>query len=206
MNSVMRYALTFIVPVMALVYGIGDNFKWWDSVRGRTAALVGWRRLATQGPVPRMVVCEDDPEFCYLHKFIIDNTENNEVIKRHHNGIKPTCILRVGGWLQADIGKGGLPEDYPDPRFIPESAPILFVYNYSPDEIRLKSTVHGDKVLPIGSLGDIRRWIQQHRNQERFVVTTILIGILSIVVTIIELTRSKSNKQAVDQKENDESI
>lgn len=205
MNSVMRYALTFIVPVMALIYGIGDNFKWWDSVTGRTAALAGWRRLATVGRRPTIIVCRDDPEFHYLHKFIIQNTENNEVITRQQTGTKSTCIVRVGGSLQPYVGKGGLPEHYPDPRFVPESAPVLFVYNYSPEEFRLRSAFHKDNVLPIGSLGDIRRWIQQHRNQERFTATTILIGVLSIVVTIIELTRSRSNKEGVDQKDNDES-
>ena len=37
----------------------------------------------------------------------------------------------------------------------------------------------------VGSVGDVRRWIEDDRNRERFWVSTVLIGMLSIGLAIV---------------------
>ncbi len=70
-----------------------------------------------------------------------------------------------------------MPPGYPDVRFVPETLPILFVYDY---------TEQTSKALRVCSLGDLRRWIEESRRKESFLVPTLLVGLLSVAVAIGE--------------------
>jgi len=115
------------------------------------------------------------------------------VIQKLNRGLIPTCIVRVGGPIKPDIGKE-LPEDWPNPNFLPETLPILYIYNYTRKEFLQLKSFSIKSTISVGNLGDIRRSIEDSQNQERFIFTIIIIGLLSIAVVILEIFREKDNK------------
>jgi hypothetical protein len=149
-------------------------------------ALQGVNRLASPRNFPDIIIFNDETEFKYLFSFIISKTDNHEVIQLTRKGIRPTAIVRVGGTLKPDVGDN-LPDGWPNPKFAPDSSPVGLAYNYS----RPPGAINRDNLKSVGNLGDVRQWINDSRNRERFFVATILIGILSVIIVILDITRDK---------------
>ena len=175
-----------------LVYGVGDYLEFWDEMFGRTLALKGLERLASTEGTPIIIIFDDEPEFHPLYKIINSTTQNEDAIQKVRKGIIPTCIVRIGHTVKPDVGDD-LPEGWPNPNFVPESMPVMYVYNYTKKNFLSLQDISIKSTLPVGSLGDIRRSIEDLRNQERFIVTTIVIGLLSIAVVILDVSRKKDN-------------
>ena len=93
----------------------------------------------------------------------------------------------MGGTLP-DVGDS-LPEGWPNPRFAPEFLPVIYVYGHTKEEMLRQRGFSEKSSLPVGTLGDIRCWIEDSRNQERFIFTTAIIGLLSIAVIILDITK-----------------
>jgi len=189
MRKIRRYFLPIFIPIFTLIYGIGDYFEWWDGLTGRRVAQLGWERLATNEGFPKIIIFDDEHEFHPLLKVIRNRTKNKEINIRLRNSIKPTSIARLGGTLQPDVGDK-LPEGWSNPRFAPDSSPIVCFYNYSREASMKGRILTINDALPVGNLGDVRKWIEDSKNRERFLVTVILIGLLSIVVVIMDITKA----------------
>ena len=128
-----------------------------------------------------------------LEKIIRAYTRNSEIIKHYKSRIHPLAISRLGGTLKPYVGDD-LPEEWPNPKFVPESLPVVFFYEFDAKKISQvvnKFDNQGIPIItgwpiealkPVGSLGDVRRWIEDSRNQERFFVSILLICTLSIFV------------------------
>jgi hypothetical protein len=185
----LRIMLPLLIPVLSLIYACGDYYSWWDHLRGRIIQAEGVQRLSSHKGFPDIMIFDDETIFEDLLKLIKHNTENQKVIDLFKNGTSPTAIIRVGGTLQPDVGDN-LPSKWPNPKFAPASSPVAVVYNYH----RPPGTIDGDDIEPIGNLGDLRDWIVDSRNRERFVVYSLLMGLLSIAVVVLDQTRSEKNK------------
>jgi len=201
MRQRFRNVITFLILLITLVYGIGDYLEWWDSVRGRALAMKGWQILANK-KVPIVHIRKHEPEFQELTKIILAHTNNKQILENHKSGTKPFLITRIGSPLKPSYGDE-LPEGFPNPNYVPESLPVIYVYFDSeieifPEVLKKKNNV-GKKVMsipvkstePVGTLGDIRRWIEDSRNQERFFVTIILISFLSLLLFVTDVADSK---------------
>jgi hypothetical protein len=186
MKKKLRIIIPLFVPLLSIVYGIGDYASWWDNLRGRKLALQGVNRLASPSNYPDIIIFNDETEFKYLYSFIISKTENQDVLRLNRKGIKPTAIVRVGGTLKPDVGDN-LPDGWPNPKFVPDSSPVVLAYNYSKPPRAIKS----ENFKPVSNLGEVRQWISDSRNSERFFVATILIGILSVVIVFLDITKDK---------------
>jgi len=154
---------------------------------GRMAVLEGVQRLASPRNYPDIIIFDDDAEYKELLSFILSKTDNKDVINLYHKGIFPTAILRVGGTLKPDVGDN-LPDAWPNPKFAPASSPIGFAYDYSKPPGRLD----GKNLKPVGSLGDLRQWISDSRNRERFIFASVLIGVLSLIVAFFDFSKGKA--------------
>lgn len=204
MRKFIRNSLTSIILLITLVYGVGDYFKWWDNVRGRTLAIEGWKILANNSvSIKDVFINAHEQEFQQLEKIILANTKNGKIIEKHRSGINPFSITRIGSPLKPSYGDE-LPKGFPNPRYVPESLPVIYVYfdpkiKIFPEVLQEKNNA-GKKVMsvpvnstePVGTLGDIRRWIEDSRNQERFYVTIILISFLSLLLFVTDVTDSKT--------------
>lgn len=179
-RKLLPYVIPAIVPVLTLLYGFGEHFSWWDKLSGRTAALAGWQRLMSNKGYPVSWIYSDEPEFLPLEKIINRWTTSHEAVPVIGAGIHPSLISRSD--IQTLTTK--VPENWPNPTFVPDTVPVMFLYNVTREGGQ-------GKVARIGSLGDIRRWIDESRNQERFYVSTVLLSLLSIGVAIIGATRAR---------------
>lgn len=185
----LRIILPLLIPVLSLIYACGDHYSWWDHLRGRITAAEGVQRLSSPNGFPDIMIFDDETIFEGLLKLILHRTKNEKVVDLFKNGTSPTAIVRVGGTLRPDVGDN-LPLEWPNPKFAPTSSPVAVVYNYH----RPMGTIDGNDIEPIGNLGDLRDWIVDSRNRERFVVSSFLIGLLSIAVVVLDLTRSEKTK------------
>ena len=188
----LRIILPLLIPVLSLIYACGDHYSWWDHLRGRIIAAEGVQRLSSPKGFPDIMIFDDETIFEVLLKLILHKTENQKVIDLFKNGTSPTVIVRVGGTLRPDVGDN-LPLEWPNPKFAPASSPVAVAYNYH-RPIRPIGGIDGNDIEPIGNLGDLRDWIVDSRNRERFVVSSFLIGLLTIAVVVLDLTRSEKTK------------
>jgi hypothetical protein len=184
--KIFRLILPIMVPALSLVYACGDFYGWWDQLRGRSNAIEGVQALSSPNGFPDIIIYSDESGFKELFALITHKTENKKVIELNKDGKVPTAIFRAGGTLQPDVGK--LPSNWPNPKFAPTSSPVAVAYGWS----RSEASIDGNKVEPVGQLGDLSEWINESRNRERFIVSSILIGLLSIAVVILDITRAKS--------------
>jgi hypothetical protein len=93
--------------------------------------------------------------------------------------------VRVGGTMKPRGFEGDIQLDLPTPDFVPDSSPVVLLYDYRRNDY--PKSVKG-KMRPIGQLRDLREWIRDCRNTQRFLVSTLLVSILSVVV--LNVTRS----------------
>ena len=182
---IFRLILPLLVPVLSLAYACGDFYGWWDELRGRTDAIEGIHELSSPYGFPDIIIYNDESSFEDLFNFILQKTKNKRVIELYKGGTVPTAIFRAGGTLQPDIGK--LPSNWPNPKFAPSSSPVAVAYGWN----RSESSIDAKNVEPVGQLGNLNEWILESRNRERFIASSILIGLLSLAVVILDISRAK---------------
>ena len=176
-----RIALQFSIPLIAIIYGVGDYFDWWDNLFGRTAALSGYNRLSSNEGYPKIIIFRDESEFKGLYQFLKSRISAKEFINLKEDKKVPDVIVRVGGALGHELQKQ-LPPEWSNVTYVPDTLPICFTYGVSRETGDMKGS--GFKVC---SLGDLRRWIEESRETERFWVTTILIGVLSVSLILLRV-------------------
>lgn len=179
---VRRHWLALSIPVVALTYGSGDHYGWWDLLLGRAAVSRAVERLASPEGFPRNFIYANDPDFGRLERFVSAHTSNTVVLERVAKGKRPTFITRVGG---GEI-KILTPPGWPQFTMVPGESPIIYSYDAAPRQI-------GTDIQWAASVAEVRRWLDSERETERAVVNVILIGILSIVVVIYESRTEKKS-------------
>jgi len=101
----------------------------------------------------------------------------------------PTAIVRLGGTLTAPVGE--IPKGGPDPRYVPDVSPVMVFFNY-------RRGVGADKTVPeseriaraIGNIGELKSWIRQSKETERFILSILLVGFLSLSIAFLEWRES----------------
>lgn len=180
MKSLSRISLPLLVPVLGILYGAGDFFHIWDQLTGREYALAAYERFSSNKNFPTIIIHDNEPEFMGVYRFIVNHTGSVEVRELHSKKIFPQHMVRVGGTMGHDIEKDS-PKTWPSPRFVPEASPVAFIYPKVSDK---------DVIFRVSSVGEIKQWAEKSRETERFWVTTILIGLLSIIMVVIEQLRT----------------
>lgn len=170
----MRFSqiIPLLIPIIATSYGIGDYLSWWDDLRGRTAALAGIERLAS-GEQGLVFIYADEKEFPALVNLINSRTENPDV-RSGSNAYQfrhPSAIAR----LEEPLKLTPLPKNWPPSFYLPDATPVIYTYGVT-REIKSEEWISAH----VGTIGHVRRWINEERDRERFFVLTVLIGILSI--------------------------
>jgi hypothetical protein len=187
-----RIILAFSIPILTIVYAAFEYTGWADRLSGRKQALDGLTRLSSPKGYPEVIIFNDEKEFEPILKRIISNTTNQHVKLLYRSGEIPTAIVRLGGPLSPPgAWDERLPKVDLDPRFVPDTSPVLVFYNYARKGRRSNVPENERIAKPVCNLGDIRRWIDHSRNRERFLLSSLLVGLLSIVVLILEWTDIK---------------
>jgi hypothetical protein len=189
--------MPLIVAVLAAVYSIGDHVGWWDTLTGRADANAGLQRLASPKNMPTTLIWSRDREFSALLKLITANATDPEIKNRASRGDLPTGITRMGGTFKVPVGD--VPKGLETTMsFAADVSPVGLLYKNDSATTNSGHMFHlgppyslkGDMFIT-ASLGDIREWISAHKERERFWVSTVLLGMISILVTLLELTKPK---------------
>jgi len=185
----LRTLVVLLTAVLAFLVGLSDYFGWTDYLFGRSVARQGIARLSSTKGYPEIMIFNDEKEFLPLWKVIQTNTRNDITLSMYRDGKIPTAIVRLGGTLTAPVGE--MSEHGPDPRFVPDSSPILVFYGWKRGVGPDKSVPKNDRIgLAIGNIGDLKSWVQNSKETERFIFSILLIGLLSITLAFLEWRES----------------
>ena len=165
-------AVAWTVPVMTLLYGLGSYLSLWDALSGRRALQHAYDRLRSPKGYPVAFIYSDEPEFSTLLKWSRKHGTGPDFKSNLNQGALPTAFTRGGGGEVLTP----MPPDSPPFVFVPESSPILALFNYTKE-----NHVNGRAVW-CASLADLSSGITRSREREQFVVTTLLIGLLSVLL------------------------
>jgi hypothetical protein len=174
MKMILKYLIPCIIPLLSLAYGFGDHFQCWDNISGRTMMYRAYERLLGDG-YPESFIYSDEPEFLPLEQLINKNTKNKQLSEMLKNGEHPSLISIDGGMMM----RSKAPNNWPKSNFVPEPSIIFCFYgtgNKDNDE---------GIVMWAGSIGELKDWIEERRNKERFWISTVFISILGIWLGII---------------------
>jgi hypothetical protein len=188
MNTFKRVLLGCLVPTFSVLYAAGAHYHCWDRLTGRDIASQGIERLSSPKNYPTTCVFADEREFRSLLKLILSNTNNSDAVKSYGSGKRPSAILRVGGSVQPPGFDGKNDPTLPNPDFVPDSEPVVFFYGYSRADFPKNLKDVGATQSSVGQLADLRRWIQESRELERFIAANVLIWILAFVVVLLNVT------------------
>lgn len=204
----LKYILNLSILLVTIVYGSGDYFGWWDRMSGRSAAIEGYNILSNKS-VPILSKKYHQVYFSSLTRVITQKTKNHKIRERIRDKEFPMLLTRIGAPIKPMHGDP-LPERFSNPDYVPDSLPVVYVYfdeNIDLHSENLNSKSPGDLLMsvpvqsiePIGTLSDLRRWIEEARNRERFVASIVLIGLLSFVAFWNDFIDDRSNGKRKEQ-------
>lgn len=182
-----RLILAWTVAVVTLVYGSGDYFGWWDGMSGRADASKGVARMGSTRGLGETLLCSGDHEFHALWRFILRRSENPEISKLAVQNIVPDCMTSVGGGEQIVP----LPPEWPQSARLVGHSPVIVMYNAERTPKGGYRGRNGKSAYThwAARLDDISRWINESRENERFIVMTVVLGLLSIALLVFDDTR-----------------
>ena len=105
MLKIIRIALQLLIPLVAIIYGLGDYLNWWDNLSGRTGAISGYNRLASNEGSPKILIYDNEPDFHRLYQFLKNRITAQEFISLDENNKRPNVIARAGGSLGHELQK-----------------------------------------------------------------------------------------------------
>jgi hypothetical protein len=185
MNKKIRTLFALLTTALAFLIGLSDHFGWTDYIFGRRAARQGISRLSSTKGYPEIIIFNDEKEFLPLWKVIRSNTRDDIILSRYREGKIPTAIVRLGGTLTVPVGE--MPKGGPDPRFVPDSSPIFVWYNYKRGVGANQSVPEDERIAqPIGNIGNLKSWVQDSKETERFIFSIVLIRLLSVTLAFFE--------------------
>ncbi|MBN1971129.1 MAG: hypothetical protein JW870_17315 [Candidatus Delongbacteria bacterium] len=175
-----------IIPIIAIGYGIGDTYGFWDQISGRADAVIGINKLLNGDGYPEAWICYNEKEFKPLFNRIKRNTYN-AVLKESFNGHYFYYQIVIDGCLAQ---KPTVPSTYPQKLFIPSYSYILVIFLEKNDEL-FDSLATGNEFKNYDGFAEwacraeeFRIWIQNEKNIERFWVSVFLLSGLSLIISI----------------------
>ena len=179
-----KRTLSWTVALLTLSYGVGDHFGLWDALTARTAAARGVVKMGSARGLGETLLCSPDSEFSATLAFIIRRSESPESAKLAAGGVQADCMTSISGSGQVLP----LPPEWPASARLAPHSPVVVMYNVERAPEGGYRGRHGNLVKAhwAARLDDISGWIDRDRNNERFTVTTAVLGLLSVTLLLIE--------------------
>lgn len=181
----------FLVPMLTIIYGLGEINHWWDILSGRQKLLYSYERLSSGNGFPISWIYENEFEFKPLRNFIESKTKNSQIKQLKSQGIEPSLITIDGG----GIVKWPVPENWPKALKVPPETQIMFLYG----SINKNKGIDKGKATWVGSLNEFSGWLNSDVEKQRFLVTIFLINMLVIIFGLLEFYHRK-DKLEIDKQ------
>jgi hypothetical protein len=193
-----KFGILASIPVLSIVYGLGNHLSWWDTLQGLTNLEAFHARLESSKGIPTASISNLEDGFNRLINYISDRTNNENISKRRRSGEEPIVVVRLGGTLKPYVGKG-YPVELPNPNYVPNTLSIVFVYNIDipADGLANRQLKPEDFSFRLEdmevacSLRDLREWITESRARRHFWFSILLMNAVAILLGLIELFHKK---------------
>ena len=175
-----------LIPLIAILYGVGNTFGVWDNISGRTDTIIGLNKMLNGDGYPEAWIYYNESEFEPLIKRIKKHTYNpklKDTFKQNYFYYQ----IAVDGSLAR---KPKVPDSYPQKLFIPSNSYILVLFKEISNDF-LDSLTTGKELHTFEGYAEwacraeeLRLWIQDERNIERFWISVVLISALTIFISL----------------------
>jgi hypothetical protein len=175
---VFRPYVAAAVAILSMLYAVGDFCGWWDRLAGRDNCRRAVSRLASTKGFPESFIYKGETEFDDLLRLAERKTQNEVAKSQLHS---KSVVYFTRGDISISF-KGRLPEEYPNQYLVPDISPVLAATGV----LRKDKGVNGGTAFWLGTIGDFRQWIDETRASERFWVQSVLLGLLSISIALLD--------------------
>lgn len=181
-----------IAPVVGIIYSICEHCGVWDKLTGREAAINGLRRLRSGGGYPESWVYNRDSDRTHFKALLrrINKIASKNPKDPLGNGLRQEAgepaLITPGG---DPLAIKGLPCDWPQKSkcFYSDNYPVLLVFG----ALKGDGAVKNGKAFRACTLKDIDDCIKRERENRRFLVGTLMVGIIAIASIITRLVIRK---------------
>ncbi len=176
LRFLLKIFLIAFIPILTLGFNVFEKtplYSWLFSIHGVESAIT--KRLTTQyGDSHRLIIDRqrNKEEFNDLWKLILKNSDAK--ISRNSPKVISRVAIENGAYVTIpQKGKVIL---------IPDSAPILALY--CTEQQILRDECKGEDSLMIGTVGDIKQWLEKKRQTIRSTVD-LLLSVVSILFGLV---------------------
>lgn len=181
------WLLYFSSPAIGLLYAIIEYTGGFDKLTGRKDALEGLERLRSANGFPTSWIYdkpEDKGHFNAIYKRIKKNIRDPQLSSIFTSGSKPSLIVTAGQAIRID---GVKPEWEQGMRsFYSEQHPVLVIFG----DVNEDGGITKGKAERACSLKDIDDWLRDEKENRKFCLGAVVLGLLSISVLALRLSLS----------------
>ncbi|HEY0221095.1 MAG TPA: hypothetical protein VGC58_02630 [Candidatus Paceibacterota bacterium] len=165
--------LGIFLSFITLFFVITEHFGMWDRIRCTNELLEYNSRIQTSyAEVTRTITPENKEWRC------VTNTIYKYSNTKLQKDKKPIGIVRFVATqsFKQNLGENNFAE------WTAPSTPIAFVYKQLPD-----GNVLNEDLAIVGSIGEFESWIEKDKNEFKFIIQNIFLGVLSFSVAVLAL-------------------
>jgi hypothetical protein len=170
-KPVLKLVAAVFLPLLTALFIISEHAGWWDRYLGLTEVIEATTRFETSYAEVRRIIVPGDPAWAPML----------DLIRRYSRvklpaGREPRVLARYVAVASAkiDTGPGSIAE------WTAPATPIVLLYqNWS------ETTAPPSDYLIVGTIGDLRTWIDKRRADNNFFVRDILLTITSVVIGFV---------------------
>ncbi|HMH32464.1 MAG TPA: hypothetical protein VK543_05510 [Puia sp.] len=95
--KIFKFFGNIFIPVLSIIYGIGEYEGWWDILSGRQTILDSYDRLLNGNGFPKACIYQGEKEFKKLKNYLEKRTSNPRVKALVDSALEPVLITVDGG-------------------------------------------------------------------------------------------------------------
>src|SRR5216683_4674764 len=171
-KSLLKFAAAVFLPLVTIVFVVSEHVGWWDRYLGLTDVLEAAARLETSyAEGVRRIVIPGDPAWVP----VLDLIRRYSSVKLPP-GREPRALARFVAVASAkiDTGLGNIAE------WTAPSTPIALLYQDWPG-----NTIPPSDYRIVGTIGDLRAWVDKRRADVHFLGRDILLSVTSVVIGLV---------------------
>lgn len=167
-KHILKFISAAIMPVLYLAFVVSEHYGFWDWVRGLDQVRVVAQRMNTSYADAKRQYRPGDPEFEPTLDLIEKYTKAE--LKRDR---QPVLIARYKAVASAVIDTGqGMTAEWTAP-----TTPVYLGYVDNPAQT--------SDVVQVGDINDLFVWIDQSRNDFRFLIQNVLLAVFSLTLGVL---------------------
>jgi hypothetical protein len=168
MKRILKFIAAAIMPAFYLTFVIADHYGIWDEMRGLNEVKAVAARMSVSYAEAKRQYWPSDKEWKPTLALIARYTDT-----KLPPGKSPLMIARYKAVASANIEIA--PGKYAE--WTAPATPLVLVYRDPPQSF--------DDAVVVGTIGDLPMWIDKSKNDFRFLIQNVLLGLFSLSLGIL---------------------